>query len=198
MKRKGNLYNEMCDIVRISNAFNHVVSHLSNKKKAADAKIHKIQYVSEIYYELLEKTYIVSKPSHHIIYEPKKREIVNLNVKDKIVNYLLSKYILIPVLEPCLIDTNVASRTGRGSYYAISKIQKFRKSCNAKYCNYYILKCDISKFFKSIDLDKMKEKVARRIKDKSVISLLNQFLDIEERSINWNDDKSNTCNILFK
>ncbi len=41
--------------------------------------------------------------------------------------------------------------------------KKFDRSFNSKY---YILKCDISKYFASIDKDILKQKINRKIKDK--------------------------------
>ena len=47
------------------------------------------------------------------------------NLTDKIVNQMVSEYILKPVLEPRLINSNVATRVGMGSSYAFNLCKKY-------------------------------------------------------------------------
>ncbi len=57
------------------------------------------------------------------------------------------------------------------------------KICKVKYKTYYILKCDISKFFASINHDILKEKLKRRIKDKDALKIIFDIIDIEENGL---------------
>ncbi len=125
-------------------------------------KSFKAIYVTQIYKMLNNKTYKMGKYNIFKIYEPKERIIVSLNMYDKVVNNLVSKYILEPALIPCLINTNIASRKGMGTKKGLELRKKFDRSFNSKY--YYILKCDISKYFASIDKDILKQKINRKIK----------------------------------
>ena len=89
--------------------------------------------------------------SFFAIYEPKERKIVSQNIEDKIVNHLVALFILYPALMPLLIDSNVASRRNMGVRKGLELSNEYRRICNVKYPKYYILKCDISKFFASIN-----------------------------------------------
>ena len=55
--------------------------------------------------------------------------------------------------------------------------------CKVKYKTYYILKCDISKFFASIDHDILKKKLERRIKDKEALKIVFDIIDSEENGL---------------
>ena len=55
------------------------------------------------------------------------------------------------------LDVNVASRKNMGTSKGIDLSLKFHKKCKIKYDHYYILKCDISKFFYSINHDNLKQ-----------------------------------------
>ena len=77
--------------------------------------------------------------------------IVSQNVIDKVVNHLVARFILYPACIPCLIDTNVASRKDLGTSKGIDLAKNFRWICNRQFNTFYILKCDITKFFASID-----------------------------------------------
>ena len=55
---------------------------------------------------------------------------------------------------------------GKGTKAGLYYKKEFERICKVKYGEYYILKCDISKFFASIDKEILKKKVARKIKYK--------------------------------
>lgn len=111
------------------------------------------------------------------IYEPKERKIVSQNMQDKVINHLVARYILYPVILPCLLDVNVASRKGLGTSEGIRLVNKFHTLSKIKYQKYYILKCDISKFFASIDHDILKNKLQKKLKDKDAIKIIFDIID---------------------
>ena len=80
-------------------------------------------------------------------------------MQDKIINHLVARHILYPAILPCLLDVNVASRKGLGTSEGIRLYKNFHRICKVKYKAYYILKCDISKFFASINHEILKEKL---------------------------------------
>ena len=132
----------------------------------------------QIYTVLKEKKYKIGKFNRFKIYEPKEREIVSFNMFDKVVNNLVSKYILEKSLSKGLVDVNVASRKNKG----ISKglLYRYEYEKKLKHLKYYVLKCDISKFFNSIDINILKEKIKRKIKDKDALNILNEILSCDK------------------
>ena len=79
---------------------------------------------------------------------------------------------LYPAVLPCLLNVNVASRKDMGTKKGLQLMNKFIRNCKIQYKKYYILKCDISKFFSSINHDILKEKILKRIKDKDAIKII--------------------------
>lgn len=183
MKRKKNLYNSICDYNNILNSYNEVCRNTRNKRRVANLKEYKSIYISRIYDILKNKKYTVGPYNKFIIYEPKKRLIVSQNVQDKIVNHLVARYILYPALLPCLLNINVASRKNMGTSKGLELAQRFHQKCKIKYKNYYVLKCDISKFFANIDHDILKEKLQRRIKDKDSLKIVFDIIDSNEEGL---------------
>ena len=177
MKRMSNLYENICEFNNIENAFNEVCRNTKNKRKVENLKEYKTIYISRIYKILTNKSYVVGPYNTFTIYEPKERIISSQNVQDKIINHLVSRYILYPALLPCLLDVNVASRKGLGTSKGISLALEFHKKCKINYNHYYVLKCDISKFFHSINHDNLKKKLLRRIKDKDALKIVFDIID---------------------
>ena len=54
-------------------------------------------------------------------------------MQDKVINHLVARYILYPVVMPCLIDQNVASRKGKGTSKGLKYAKEYNKKCKIKY-----------------------------------------------------------------
>ena len=156
MKRKNNLYQEICKIENIITVFNEVCKNTNNSKKIQNYKQYKSIYISRIYNVLNNKKYEVGKYNIFTIYEPKARRIVSLSLQDKVINHLVARYILYPSVMPCLIDQNVASRKNKGTKRGLEYEKIYDRRCKIKFKDYYILKFDVSKFFAIIDQNILK------------------------------------------
>lgn len=177
MKRMGYLYKNICNINNIESAFKEVAKNTKNKNRVENLRCYKAIYIYRVYKTLTEKKYIVGPYNTFTIYEPKKRQIVSQNLEDKIINHLVARYILYPAILPCLLDINVASRKNMGTSKGLELANSYHQKCKIKYKNYYILKCDISKFFASIDHNILKQKILKRIKDKDSLRIVFDIID---------------------
>ena len=177
MKRVGHIYQKVANIQNIECAFNEVMKTTRNKNKVILFEQYKMVYIYQIYKDMLNCTYLPSKVNEFIIYEPKKRLIVSQNIYDKIVNHLVSRELLIPYLTSCLIDSNVASRKGKGTSYGRKLYFQYRDIMDKKYFKYYLLKIDICSYFRHIKHDVLKNKIEKRIKDKKAIDLIFKIID---------------------
>lgn len=183
MKRKGNLYQNICDFNNIVSAYNEVCRNTKNKQRVARFKEYRCIYLARIYGLLKSMSYKPGEYHVFTIYEPKERRIVSQNMQDKVINHLVARHILYPAILPCLLDVNVASRKGFGTSAGLKLSNEFHKICKIKYGQYFILKCDISKFFASIDHKILKEKLQKRIKDKDALKIVFDIIDMEQNGL---------------
>ena len=140
MKRKNNLYPQIYQFENIIKAFDEVCRNTKNKRKVQNYREFKCVYISRIYNILKNKTYEVGPYNVFTIYEPKKRRIVSQQVIDKVINYLVSRYILYPSLIPCLIPENVASIKNKGTKEGLRLANSFHRKCKINYRNLLYLK----------------------------------------------------------
>lgn len=197
MKRLGNLYENIYKIENIMQAFDEVCRNAKNKHKVNQYKDFKCLYISRIHRILKNRSYVVGPYNVFTIYEPKKRRIVSQNMQDKIINHLVSRYILYPALLPCLIDTNVASRKNLGTAKGLELFYTFQNKCKIKYGIYYILKCDISKFFASINHDILKAKLSKKIKDKEALKIIFDIIDSDSEGLSIGNMTSQILAIFY-
>ncbi len=91
---------------------------------------------------------------------------------DRILNHAIVR-IIGPIFEKTFIFDSYSSRLGKGTHAAISRFRKFAwqlSQNNTK--TVWILKCDIRKFFDSIDHEVLFYLIKRKIKDEKVRDLL--------------------------
>ena len=156
-------------------------------RQSAKEKHHKnevIQYETNLHMQLWylqerlkNREYQPSGYHKFMIYDPKEREIQALSFADRVFQHLLCDTILRPYFEPRLIYDNAACRQGKGTHFALKRLEKFfhdhYKKCGA---NGYILKFDIRKYFPSIDHEVLKEKLSG-FPDEEVKKLLYLIID---------------------
>lgn len=183
MKRIGNLYENIYDLDNIEKAYKEVCKNTRNERKVFNMKQYKAIYISRIYNILKNREYNVGPYNKFVVYEPKERQIVSQGIQDKVINHLVARYILYPAILPCLLETNVASRKYKGTRAGIEYEQEFIRKCKIKYKTYYILKCDISKFFASINHERLKEKLEKRIKEKEALKIVFDLIDSNDKGL---------------
>lgn len=120
--------------------------------------------------ELIWKTYKVSGYRNYVIYEPKKRLISSLPVRDRIVQHALVN-VIEPGIDKQFIYDSHACRVGHGLKTAVDRFIKFSKA------NKYCLKCDITAYFPSIDHDVLKRLFRMKIQCEETLWLIDNILD---------------------
>jgi retron-type reverse transcriptase len=119
---------------------------------------------------LLTKQFHTSPYHEKTVYEPKKRTIYVLPFNpDRIVQHALMR-IVVPIWQDLFITDTYACISGRGIHAGSQRTMEFVRR------NKYVLKCDISKFYPSIDQDILMAIVERKIKCKETLWLLDEII----------------------
>ena len=126
---------------------------------------------------LESKTYCPSRYHRFMIYDPKKREIQALSFGDRVVQHSLCDNVLKPYFENRLIYDCAACREGKGTHFAMDRLTGFLRAFYKEHgTKGYILKCDVRKYFDSIDHDVLKY-LLRRFPDKDVKAFFYEIID---------------------
>ena len=165
-------YDDIVSINKIKDVYDGIYKNTCHKAKLVRFELTKTSNIVKIYNTLKNKHYIHLKYNVFIIKEHKYIIIMSELMYDKIVNHLISKYVLIPTLSKKLIEQNVATRTGKGSKEGIRYMKKYINSIKENYDNIYILKCDISKYFYNIDHEILINKLSHENFDKDILRVL--------------------------
>lgn len=135
-------------------------------------------FLIDILEKLRNNSYSFSNYHIFLIHEKKYRIIMSENISDKIVNQLVSYFILISSFK-CLIEENIATRKDKGSSYGYMLFEKYINDIGTNN-NIYVFRIDIKKYFYNISHDILLSMLESRIKDKKAINILKKIIDLTD------------------
>ncbi len=104
------------------------------------------------------------------VHEPKVRLISAAAFADRVVHHALTR-VLEPIFERRFTHNSFACRKGMGTHRALTSA--WQASC----CFAYVLKCDVQKYFASIDHAILKDLLARVVKCPKTLELAARIID---------------------
>lgn len=127
---------------------------------------------------LKEERYQTSEYTTYKIYEPKERIIFRLPYyPDRITHHAIMN-IMEPVWTKIFTKDTYSCIKGRGIHTLVKRLQKDLR--NDPQGTIYCAKMDIKKFYPSIDHDILKKIIRKKLKDKSLLKLLDEIIDSAE------------------
>lgn len=149
--------------------------------------------IVQIHNMLQSKKIIFDEYNIFLVKEPKYRVIMSQTIKDKLINHIVSREILLKVFEPKMLKNNIATRTGKGTSYGKKMLKKYINKIKLENKKIYYLKCDIKKYFYNIDHSVLKQILKNNIKDKDALDILSKIIELSN-SKKTNDIIKKKCN----
>ena len=145
------------------------------KRKKPDVQLferHLEDNLFELHHQLKNKTYQHSNYTSFYITDPKRRHIHKASVKDRVVHHAVYR-LLYPIFDESFIYDSYSCRLKKGTHKAINRLEKFTRIVSRNHTRpCFALKCDIKKFFASVDHNILYKLVKRKINDKDVLGLI--------------------------
>ena len=170
MKRTGNLWPQ---VTSWENLLASALAAARGKRKRPDVArflFHLEPNVCSLQRELVTARWQPGEYRTFWIYDPKPRMISAAPFRDRVVHHAVTRA-LEPVFEPRFIANSLASRKGFGQHKAL---RKARAACGR---HRFVLKCDIRKYFPSMDHLILKELLERTIKCRRTLDLAFTIID---------------------
>ncbi len=136
-----------------------------------------IYQVTKLHQELKDKTYRHGGYEHFRISDPKPRDIHKASVRDRLLHHALYRK-LYPYFDKTFITDSYSCRLGKGTHRAMNRFRAFAYQVSHNHTHTcWVLKCDVKKFFASIDHGVLFKILDRSIPNKDVLWLLHQVID---------------------
>ena len=125
--------------------------------------------ISNLLNSIKKNNYHLGKYRSFKVYEPKERVIKALPYIDRIVHQWYVEEFIKPYIVPKFINTSFACITDKGTHKAVKEVQNQLRIYLRNYGDFWILKCDIKKFFYNIDPNILYNIMKKNISDKKLL-----------------------------
>ena len=104
------------------------------------------------------------------IFDPKHRIVSAAPFRDRVVHHAFCA-VCEPIFERGFIHDSYANRVGKGTHRAVARYERFRDRAD------HVLRCDIFRYFPSIDHEILKGDLRRRIACERTLNLADRIID---------------------
>lgn len=166
------------DIISLENLFTAWNEFRPGKRSTADVQDFERNledHIFRLHWELKNGKYKHGKYERFQIFDPKHRIIHKAEVRDRVVHHAIYR-ILAPVFERSFIHDSYSCRVGKGTHAAVDRLEYFLRKVSRNYTKpCWALKCDIRKFFGSINRDILTKLIQDKVSDPNVLRLLHDI-----------------------
>lgn len=171
----------MADFNRLYSAYLKARKGKRWKYAVVRFEVNLLENLMALHFLLTSRKYRPSPYNCFLVHEPKVRLIMYNSFRDKIVQHSLCDYVLEPLLSKTFIYDNYASQKGKGTHFGLDRLKMFMQRYYRQFgADGWVLKCDIRKYFYSLDHDVLKSQLRRVIHDPDVLWLLDLIVDSTE------------------
>lgn len=177
MKKYWNIFSEVTTLEALFTAWDEFHIGKKNRADVLNFEWALEQNIFELHHKLVHKTYEHGPYSGFYISDPKVRHIHKSQVRDRVVHHAVFK-VLNRIFEPTFIADSFSCRVGKGTHKGVQRVQTMirRVSQNGTHpC--FALKCDVRKFFDSVDHETLLSILKKRISDPDFLWLLEEIIE---------------------
>jgi retron-type reverse transcriptase len=171
------MYNHIISVENLCDAWQEFIRGKKSKKDVADFSLNLSQNIFQLHEELRTKSYRHGAYEAFSISDPKPRSIHKATVRDRLLHHAIYR-VLYSHFDRKFIYDSYSCRHGKGTHKALDRFRHFvRKVSESNSRTCWVLKCDVRKFFASIDQTVLIDIVRRHISDPDVIWLLERVVE---------------------
>jgi RNA-directed DNA polymerase len=176
MKIYKNIFPEMISMESLLNAWDEFKKGKRSKADVQEFELHLEDNLFRLHRDLKNKKYKHGSYAGFYIRDPKVRRIHKAEVQDRVVHHVIFQH-LNPVFESSFIADSYSCRKDKGTHKGVKRLGVFARKVYQTHGCCFVLKCDIRKFFFTIDHKILIDIIARRIKDPDVLWFIKMIVD---------------------
>ena len=132
--------------------------------------------IFQLHEELIARAYRHNSYVAFHVTDPKVRHIHKATVRDRLVHHALFR-MLYSLFDRGFITDSYSCRVGKGTHAAFVRLRQFARAMSSNdRRSFWSLKCDVRKFFDSIDHDTLLRLIRRKVSDAGTLWLVERIL----------------------
>ncbi len=166
------MFHNVYSLTNLFDAWNEFKRGKRKKKDVSQFELHLEENLFELHERLRSKTYRHNLYEDFYVCDPKRRHIHKASVRDRVMHQVLFR-VLYKVFDKHFICDSYSSRDDKGTHRGVSRLNDaIRKVSRNWKKTAWVLKCDVRKFFDSVDHDVLRELIVQKVDDKNVLWLI--------------------------
>ena len=171
-----NNYHYIISVDNLLEAWKEFLRGKRSRKDVQEFELNLMANVLALHRDLANKTYRHSPYQAFNISDPKPRNIHKASVRDRLLHHAIYR-VLYPFFDKTFIADSYSCRLDKGTHKASNRLREiaFKESKNNTR-TVWVLKCDIKKFFASIDQVVLLDIISQYISDNDIHWLISQIV----------------------
>lgn len=171
------MYEKLFSPENLFQAFDEFKRGKRKKKDVMEFEYHLEENIFELSQDVLSGTYQHGGYMRFYVWDPKFRIIHKASVRDRLVHHVVFGH-LYKVFDKHFIDHSYSSRIDKGTHRGMEKLYCIARKVSRNFTrNAYVLKCDIRKFFASIDHEILLNLVRKKVVDEKMMKLITLIVE---------------------
>ncbi len=176
VKNSTNFFEEIISVENLLSAWKEFLKGKRNRRDVQVFQLHLMDNILSLHTSLKNKTYTHGPYHAFNISDPKPRNIHKATVRDRLLHHAIYR-VLYPYFDKMFIYDSYSCRKEKGTHKAMNRFRDFGRKVsqnNTKQC--WVLKCDVRKFFASINHEVLMNILKSHNLDPNTLWLLNQVI----------------------
>ena len=174
-------FEKVCDYNNLYAAYKKARKGRRGKASVAKFEANLLEALHYLNITLATKTYRMSEYISFEVFEPKRRVVMSAAFKDKVVHHALCDNVFDCRMSKAFIYDNYAAQIGKGTHFGLDRLSGFmQRFYRLNGADGWVLKCDVAKYFYTIQHDALKEIVRKYVTDPGALWLSDLIIDTTE------------------
>lgn len=170
-------YNDLISLENLLEAWREFIKDKRSRKDVQEFGRNLMANLISLHTDLSSGTYRHFNYTAFNISDPKPRQIHKASVRDRVLHHAIYR-LLYPFFDRTFTADSFSCRLNKGTHKARDRFRKFANKVSLNHTQTcWVLKCDIRKFFASIDHAVLLEILAKYISDLGILLLLQEIIE---------------------
>lgn len=169
-------YKDIISLENLLEAWKEFIKGKRSRKDVQEFERDLMGNIIALHEDLASMTYEHLAYEFFRIYDPKLRDIHKASVRDRLLHRALHRR-LYPFFDKKFIADSFSCRFDKGTHKAVNRFRSFAYKVSLNHTKtVWVLKCDIRKFFASVDQEILIGILGKHIFDKSILDLVSKVI----------------------
>jgi retron-type reverse transcriptase len=178
----GNLFVHITSVTNLLAAWRVFARGKKSKKDVAFFELYLEENIFDLHDELATHTYQHGPYQEFVVCDPKRRTIHKAAVRDRVLQQAVFQ-VLYDIFDPHFIFDSFSSRVAKGTHLGVARLESGMRKITKNWRRPgWALKCDVSKFFDSINHETLRKLIWNQVQDEETRALVDIILKSFARS----------------